>query len=52
MHDAFLAGLHAGCTLIGVLCLVGAAGALVALPGRGFRAPQDDEAECLEPVAA
>jgi EmrB/QacA subfamily drug resistance transporter len=51
MHDAFLAGLHTGCTLIGVLCLVGAAAAVVALPGRGFRAPQDDAAESLEPSA-
>jgi hypothetical protein len=39
MQDAFLAGLHAGCVVVGVLCLVGAVGAAVALPGRGHRAP-------------
>jgi EmrB/QacA subfamily drug resistance transporter len=39
MHDAFMAGLHTGCLLIGVLCLAGAVAALFALPGRGFRAP-------------
>jgi EmrB/QacA subfamily drug resistance transporter len=39
MQDAFLAGLHAGCVVVGVLCLVGAVGAALALPGRGHRAP-------------
>jgi EmrB/QacA subfamily drug resistance transporter len=35
MHEAFLAGLHTGSVVIGVLCLLGAAAAAVALPGRG-----------------
>jgi EmrB/QacA subfamily drug resistance transporter len=39
MQDAFLAGLHAGCLVVGGLCLVGAVGAALALPGRGLRAP-------------
>jgi EmrB/QacA subfamily drug resistance transporter len=34
MHDAFMSGLHTSCLLIGVLCLLGAVGAVVALPGR------------------
>lgn len=40
MNDAFLAGLHTSCVLIGSLCLVGAVGALVALPGRRFGAAE------------
>jgi EmrB/QacA subfamily drug resistance transporter len=51
MQDAFLAGLHTGCVLIGALCLVAAVAALVALPGRGFRAP-GEAVEDLTPVAA
>ncbi len=34
MHDAFLAGLQVSCILIGLVCLVGAVGALLFLPGR------------------
>ena len=34
LNDAFMAGLHAGSTTIGALCLVGALGAAIALPGR------------------
>ena len=33
MEDAFLVGLSAGCLVIGVLCLVGAVAAAIALPG-------------------
>ncbi|KRB76350.1 transporter [Nocardioides sp. Root190] len=33
---AFLDGLSLGCTVVGVLCLVGALGALVALPGNRY----------------
>jgi EmrB/QacA subfamily drug resistance transporter len=39
MQDAFLAGLHAGSLVVGVLCLVGAAAAAIALPGREVQAP-------------
>jgi EmrB/QacA subfamily drug resistance transporter len=42
MQDAFLAGLHTSCLVIGVLCLAGAVAALVALPGR---LPHTDVAE-------
>ena len=35
MQAAFLDGLSAGCLVIGTLCLLGAVGALLALPGRG-----------------
>jgi predicted MFS family arabinose efflux permease len=34
MHDAFLAGLHTSCLLIGALCLAGALVSVFALPGR------------------
>jgi hypothetical protein len=33
VDDAFLVGLSAGCLVIGVLCLLGALAALIALPG-------------------
>ena len=35
MQDAFMAGLSTACLTIGTVCLVGAAGALALLPGRG-----------------
>lgn len=34
VRDAFMAGLHSSSLLVGVVCLLGAVGALVALPGR------------------
>ncbi len=34
MQDAFMSGLSASCQVIGTLCLLGAVGALVFLPGR------------------
>jgi hypothetical protein len=34
MQDAFMAGLHTSSLVVGVLCLVGAVVAVVALPGR------------------
>src|SRR5205085_283540 len=34
LQDAFMSGLHTSCLLIGVLCLLGAVGAAVSLPGR------------------
>lgn len=40
LATAFMDGLAVGCTVIGVLCLVGAVGALLALPGR--RSPRLD----------
>jgi hypothetical protein len=52
MHDAFLAGLHTSCLLIGALCLVGALVSAVALPGRirrNDKAIADERA--LEPVS-
>ncbi|WP_370291079.1 MFS transporter [Nocardioides sp.] len=36
---AFMDGLSVGCIVIGSLCLLGALGALLALPGRGYAAP-------------
>ncbi len=36
MNEAFLDGLSAGCTVIGLLCLGGALAALVALPGNRY----------------
>ena len=47
VQDAFIDGLHAGCFLVAAVCLAGAVAAAVALPGRGFVAP-----ELAEPVAA
>ena len=52
MHDAFLAGLHTSCLLIGALCLLGALCAAFTLPGRirhSDKAVADEPA--LEPVA-
>lgn len=51
---AFLDGLSAGCLLIGILCLVGAAAAAIALPGRGYRGPGTEavESPAPEPVNA
>jgi EmrB/QacA subfamily drug resistance transporter len=42
-QDSFLAGLEAGCLLVAGICLVGAVGAVIALPGRGF-VPRDEPA--------
>jgi hypothetical protein len=42
MQEAFMAGLHTSCVVIGVLCLVGALGATLALPGRLARVPVAD----------
>lgn len=39
METAFMDGLSAGCLVIGVLCLLGALGALAALPGRRWTPP-------------
>ena len=35
LQDAFMSGLSASCMVIGTLCLLGALGALVFLPGPG-----------------
>ncbi len=53
MQDAFMSGLSVSCMVIGTLCLVGALGALVFLPGRVRPTPEESEllAE-VEPVAA
>ena len=48
-RDAFMAGMHAGSALVAVLCLVGAAAAAIALPGRHFTR---DNARSDEPLAA
>jgi len=48
-RDAFMAGMHAGSALVAVLCLVGAAVAAIALPGRHFTR---DNARSDEPLAA
>jgi hypothetical protein len=47
---AFMAGLHTSCVVIGLLCLLGALAALLALPGNGYR-PEALETDA-EPVAA
>jgi EmrB/QacA subfamily drug resistance transporter len=53
VQDAFMVGLHTGCVLVGLLCLVGAAAVAVALPGRGFRAPLEQDVEVrVEQIAA
>jgi EmrB/QacA subfamily drug resistance transporter len=36
-QDAFMAGMHASCLMVGIVCLVGAVGAVFALPGRVAR---------------
>jgi hypothetical protein len=41
LQDAFMAGLHTASLVVGLLCLVGAAIGLVALPGRGTHVPED-----------
>jgi hypothetical protein len=53
MQDAFMSGLSVSCMVIGTLCLVGALGALVFLPGRVRPTPEESEllAE-VAPVAA
>ena len=42
-HDAFMAGLQATTTMVGLLCLVGAVVAAIALPGRRHVAPVEVE---------
>ncbi|KRA28039.1 MULTISPECIES: MFS transporter [unclassified Nocardioides] len=44
---AFLDGLALGCITVGILCLVGAVAALVALPGRGFEPREAEEQDEL-----
>jgi EmrB/QacA subfamily drug resistance transporter len=43
LQDAFMSGLSTSAMVIGLLCLVGAVGALVWLPGRVRRTPETDE---------
>jgi hypothetical protein len=43
LQDAFMAGLSTSCTVIGTLCLIGAGGALVFLPGRVPSVPETAE---------
>jgi EmrB/QacA subfamily drug resistance transporter len=45
---AFVHGLSAATIVIGSLCLLGALGALVALPGRGFVAQDEDGSENIK----
>ena len=54
LQDAFMSGLSTSCMVIGTLCLVGALGALVWLPGRvrPMSEPEDARSEAAEPVAA
>ncbi len=49
VQDAFMAGLHTSCLVIGLLCLAGALAALAALPGRVVPSPLEEEPV---PVAA
>jgi EmrB/QacA subfamily drug resistance transporter len=42
VQDAFMAGLHMSCVVIGVLCLAAALAAMVALPGRLARVDAPD----------
>ncbi len=51
MQDAFMSGLSVSCMVIGTLCLLGAVGALVFLPGRVPTEPVVDEG-VGEPEAA
>ena len=44
VDDAFMLGLSAGCVVIGVLCLVGAVAALLALPGTRTPAVRPEDA--------
>jgi EmrB/QacA subfamily drug resistance transporter len=50
LQDAFMSGLHTSCLLIGVLCLLGAVAAVVALPGR-LRARAEEPRAELAPAA-
>ena len=51
LQDAFMDGFSASCVVVGVICLVGALGALVWLPGREVRPPAaPDEVEAGEPA--
>jgi hypothetical protein len=50
-HDSFLAGMSTACTMVGLLCLVGAVGAAFLLPGR-IRAQVEIESESAEELAA
>jgi EmrB/QacA subfamily drug resistance transporter len=53
MQDAFMSGLSTSCMVIGTLCLVGAVGALVFLPGRVRPTPEESAVRLEdEPVAA
>jgi EmrB/QacA subfamily drug resistance transporter len=52
MQDAFMSGLSTSCMVIGTLCLLGAVGALVFLPGRVRPAPEIAETAQPERVAA
>jgi EmrB/QacA subfamily drug resistance transporter len=51
IQQAFLAGLGTSCVVIGLLCLAGALGALVALPGRLAPAGHSAGNAAVEPVA-
>ncbi|WP_432476124.1 MFS transporter [Nocardioides sp. GXQ0305] len=50
MEEAFMAGLGTACVVIGLLCLVGAAFSLVALPGNGFVPPRREEDPAVDRV--
>lgn len=50
-QDAFMAGLHASCLVIGIVCWVGALGSAIFLPGR-IRAVEEDQPTTLDPVSA
>jgi EmrB/QacA subfamily drug resistance transporter len=53
MQDAFMSGLSTSCMVIGTLCLLGAVGALVFLPGRIRPVPDSDRADAdPEPALA
>jgi EmrB/QacA subfamily drug resistance transporter len=45
MQDAFMAGLHTSCVVIGLLCVAGAVGAAFALPGRLRPTPSPEDAK-------
>jgi hypothetical protein len=47
-----MTGLHTSSLVVGLLCLLGAAVGAVALPGRGFRAPHEDQLTEAVPVPA
>ncbi len=52
LQDAFMTGLHTSSLVVGLLCLLGAAVGAVALSGRGFRAPHEDQLTEAVPVPA